>query len=209
MSDPQPSSERRPIEPVLHAPRPAIRVGDFAQAIEHYVDWLGFKLDSEWREAPGQPAIGFLSRDHCVFMINEHPAVPGPASIHLDVSHLDELAVEWNERRPGSVTIHRAPPYEFPEVTIEDPWGNRLFFEGKIEADEQERRAAVRAQMKAYVEELLEAGRPLPTPEALRDAVGPPLGTAIEVLNEYPEYGEMFDSRRAARTKPTSERTEE
>ena len=147
MSKRQPGkSEPRPTKPVLHAPRPALHVGDFAQAIEHYVDWLGFNLDSEWREAPGQPAIGFLSRDQCVFMINEHPAVPGSASIHLDVSHLDVLAEEWNARRPGSVKIHRAPPYEF---------------------------------------------------------------TAIEVLNEYTAYGELFDARRAAETKPTSEHTEE
>jgi catechol 2,3-dioxygenase-like lactoylglutathione lyase family enzyme len=198
----------RTSKPVLHPPRPAIRVGDFDQAIAHYVDWLGFTLDSEWREAPGQPAIGFLSRDHFVFMINEHPNVPGPASIHLDVSNLEVLAREWNERRPGSVTIHRAPPYEFPEVAIEDPWGNRLFFEGKIEAEEQERRALVHARMKSFVENEIEAGRPLPTPEALRDAVGPPLGTAIEVLNEYPAYGELFDARRAAATKPTSEQSE-
>lgn len=188
----------QPSRPVLYAPRPAFRVGDFDQAIQHYVDWLGFRLDAEWREAPGEPAIGFLSRDHCVFMINEHPSAQGPASVHLDVGNLELLAAEWNQRRPGSVTIRRAPPYEFPEVAIEDPWGNWLFFEGKIEAEEVQRRTAVRSRMKAYVDKELEAGRALPTLESLRHVIGPPLGTAIEVLNEYPEYGKSFDSQRAA-----------
>jgi catechol 2,3-dioxygenase-like lactoylglutathione lyase family enzyme len=183
-------------KPVLHAPRPAVRIGDFDQAIAHYVSWLGFNLDSEWREAPGMPAVGFLSRDHFVFMINEHPDASGPATIHLDVSNLETLAEEWNLRRPDSAKIHRALPYEFPEVMIEDPWGNRLFFEGKIEAEEQQRRIVVHEQMTAFVEKELAAGRAIPTPETLRDAVGPPLGVAIEVLNAYPEYGELFESRR-------------
>ena len=184
--------------PVLQAPRPAFRVGDFDQALAHYVTWLGFKLDWDWREAPGQPAIGSLSRDHCSFMINEHAEASGPAAIHLDVSNLEALAAEWNDRRPDAVSIHRAPPYEFPEVMVEDPWGNRLYFEGKDERKAQQRQQAVRERMRRHVERELDAGRELPTPEALRDAVGPPLGTAIEVLNEYPEYGALFDARRAA-----------
>jgi hypothetical protein len=96
-------------QPILHAPRPALRIGNFETAIDHYVAWLGFNLDWEWREAPGQPAIGFLSRDHFAFMINEYPDAPGPA--------------------------------------------------------------------------------------ALRDAVGPPLGVAIEVLNEHPDYARAFSAR--------------
>ncbi len=181
--------------PVLHPPRPALAVGDFAQAKAHYVQWLGFNLDAEWREAPGMPAVGFLSRDRFTFMINEQPDAPGPASIHLDVSGLELLVEEWNQRRPDAVQINRAPPYEFPEVVIEDPWGNRLSFEGKIEAEERERRDQVRQEMKAFVDDVIKTGGQLPTPEALRETVGPPLGVAIEVLNEYPEYGALYALR--------------
>lgn len=35
-----------------------------------------------------------------------------------------------------------------------------------------------------------------PTPEEIRDVVGPPLGTAIEVLNEFPGYEEAYNARR-------------
>ena len=52
--------------------------------------------------------------------------------------------------------------------------------------------------MKAYVEQQLADGKELPTPEVLRDAVGPPLGVAIEVLNDYPEYEALFQARRYA-----------
>ena len=180
---------------ILHPPRPALKVGDFAEAVVHYVDWLGFRLDWEWREAPGEPAIGFLSRDQFSFMLNEHPDAIGPAAIHLDVQNLDTLVEEWDARRPGGAVIRSAPPYEFPEVVIEDPWGNLLYFEGKIEAEEAQRRKTVADAMRRWVRAELDAGRPLPTPAALRDAVGPPLGVAIEVLNEYPEYGALIAAR--------------
>lgn len=181
--------------PLLHTPRPALKVGDFKEAMAHYVDWLGFQLDWEWREARGEPAIAALSRDHFTFMVNEHPDAVGPAAIHLEVENLPALVEEWNQRRPGAAVIRTAPPYEFPEAVVEDPWGNRLYFEGKLEAEEVARRETVAHEMRAFIAAELEAGRPLPTPEALRSAVGPPLGVAIEVLNGYPEYGALHAAR--------------
>lgn len=183
------------LTPVLQRIRPVLRVGSHAQALDHYVDWLGFALDWEWREAPGQPVIAALSRDDCAFMINEHPQTPGPTSLHLDVRNLNALVDEWNDKRPGSAEVRIAPPYEFEDVPITDPWGNVLVFEGKDEAAETRKREAIRPRMRKYVESRLEAGHELPTPEEVRDAVGPPLGTAIEVLNEFPEYGRVFDAR--------------
>ncbi len=185
-----------PAAALLHPPRPALKVGDFSEAVAHYVEWLGFTLDWEWREAPGEPAIGFLSRDRFTFMINEHRDALGPAAIHLDVQNLDALVEEWDGRRPGAAVIRSVPPYEFPEAVIEDPWGNRLHFEGKLESEEAARRRTVADAMRRHVESELEAGRPLPAPEDLRRTVGPPLGVAIEVLNEYPEYAAPFRARR-------------
>lgn len=44
--------------------------------------------------------------------------------------------------------------------------------------------------MREYVRERLAAGHPCPTPEEVVEAVGRPLGIAIEVLNEFSEYAE-------------------
>ena len=182
--------------PRLRVVRPVLRIGSFEQAVEHYVDWLGFALDWDWREAPGQPVVAAMSRDECAFMLNEHPDTPGPTVLHLDVANLDALVAEWNGRRAGSAKASVSPPYEFMDVRIVDPWRNTLVFEGKDEADETRRRDAVRPKMRRFVEARLEAGEGLPTPEEIRAAIGPPLGTAIEVLNEYPDYGEVFNARR-------------
>ena len=183
--------------PVLQAFRPVLKIGSYAQAVEHYVAWLGFHLDWDWREAPGQPAIAAFSRDGVEFMVNEYPSTIGPAAIHLNVVNLDALVEEWNARRPGSARMSIEPPYEFPEVRITDPWGNVFAFEGKNDAIERARHRSVRPKMRAYVQAQLDEGRGFPTPDEVREVVGPPLGTAIEVLNEFPGYGEAFAARQA------------
>lgn len=183
--------------PALRAFRPVFGVRSFQKAVEHYRDWLGFTLEWEWREAPGQPAIGAFTRDDASFMVNEFPDAPGPAELHLDVKNLDALIDEWNARRPGSARAHIGPPGEFPEVRITDPWGNTIAFEGKEEAEERKRNEAMRPKMRQYVESRLNAGLPIPTPEEVREAVGPPIATAVEVLNEFPEYAAAFEARLA------------
>lgn len=184
--------------PVLQPLRPALSVGNYEQAIDHYVNWLGFHLDWDWREAPGQPTIASLSRDGVSFFIGDAPdAGNGPARIHLTVKNFDALVDEWNARRPGSVEVRIAPPYEFPDAPITDPWGNVFVFEGQNEAKEQRRREAVRPKMRQYIQEQLDTGHGFPTPEEVREAVGPPLGIAIETLNEFEGYGEAFNARQS------------
>jgi catechol 2,3-dioxygenase-like lactoylglutathione lyase family enzyme len=190
--------------PALRAFRPVLKVGSFEQALEHYRDWLGFRLDWEWREAPRQPTIAAFSRDDAAFMVTEYQDGPGPVELHLDVSNLDALVDEWNMRRPGAATVHVAPPGEFPEVRISDAWGNLIAFEGKEEATLRKRREPVRPKMRQYVESELNAGRPIPTPEQVREAVGPPIAMAVEVLNEFPEYAAVYQERLAQARKGAS-----
>ena len=183
--------------PRLGVARTVVNVGNYAEAVKHYVDWLGFNLDWDWREAEGQPTIASLSRDDFIFFLNEYKdAAKGPVSIHVTVRNLPALVDEWNERRPNSVEARMAPPYEFPDVPVVDAWDNEFVFEGQDEAAESKRREEVRPKMREYIQGELNAGNGFPTPEEVRDIVGPPLGTAIEVLNEFDGYREAFEARR-------------
>ncbi len=119
--------------PVLYPFRPVLRIGSYKEALDHYADWLGFRLEWDWREAPGQPVIAAFSRDGVEFMVNEYPDTLGPIELHLNVKNLDALVEEWNVRRPGAAEV--------------------------------------------------------------RSVLGPPLATAIDVLNEFPGYREAFDAR--------------
>ena len=140
--------------PVLQPLRPSLKVGDCEAAVRQYVGWLGFNLDWDWREAPGQPTIASLSRDGVSFFISDDPRVShGPSSIHPSVRHLDALVDEWNANRPGSVKVRIAPPCEFPDVPITDDWGNVFVFEGQNEQEERQCRDAIRPKMRQYIQE--------------------------------------------------------
>lgn len=176
---------------------PVFGIDDYAAAREHYVDWLGFRVDWEWREAAGEPVIMAISRDQASFMLSEFPdAAPG-ASVTLKVVGLASLVAEWNSRRPGGANIYIEPPYEFPSCRIVDPSGNELHFQEPLSEAEQAQRTQNRARMQDFVRGRIERGEPLPTPEELRAAVGPDLGTAVEVLNEFPDYAAAFARRKA------------
>ena len=179
----------------IEAMVPVFGIDCYDQAKAHYVDWLGFAIDWEWREAEGQPVIMAISRDQASFMLNEYDA-PAPSIVTLKVTDLASLAAEWNGRRPGSVEVAIEPPYEFPAVLIKDPWGNALHFQQPLDAAEQAVRAANRERMRDCVRALRSAGKPFPAPAELREAIGPDLGTAVEVLNEFPGYAAAFNARR-------------
>lgn len=166
---------------------PVLGIGSRDGAVDFYVSWLGFALDWEWREAPGRPSIIAISRDGIGMMLNE--AVPArDAWLTLKVRDLRALAEEWNGRRPSSAEIIIEPPYEIPTVMLTDPFGNRLHFAQPVDAEEERRRRERAERMRALVRERLDRGDGCPTPAELVAAIGPPVGLAMDVLCEFPEY---------------------
>ncbi len=183
------------IKPRIHKIVPVLGIASHQDAIDHYINWLGFDLDWEWREAAGQPTIISISRDDISIMLNEFGVVAAGAHITLHVLNLDALAEEWNTRRPGSAVVELEMPYEIPTVSVTDTFGNCLRFQGEnpIEWCREENEP----EMRAFIQAKLDAGDPFPTPQEVRDAVGPVLGLAIEVLNSFPGYAEAYKARGA------------
>ena len=181
-------------KPRIHTMVPVFAISSYKDAVAHYVDWLGFNLDWEWREAEGQPVIMAISRDEVAFMLNESPGRPAASDVVLHVENLAALADEWNARRPGSATVQVGPPYEIPTLTVTDPWGNTLSFQAENPVEQVREENA--PKMRAYIQRRLDEGEPFPTPEEVREAVGPVLGLAIEVLNEFSGYAEAFAARK-------------
>ncbi|MCH8292965.1 hypothetical protein IH992_17895, partial [Candidatus Poribacteria bacterium] len=108
---------------------PVFGIGSYDEAVAHYVDWLGFNLDWEWREAPGRPVIMAISRDGVSLMLNEHPASSSASSLVLKVTDIYAFAEEWNAKRPNSVTVDIEPPYDIPSISLRDPFGNSMDFQ--------------------------------------------------------------------------------
>jgi uncharacterized glyoxalase superfamily protein PhnB len=108
---------------------PILRIFDEAKAREFYVGFLGFAVDSEHRFAPDLPLYMQVSRDGCVLHLSEHygDASPG-AAIRIDTTDLDAFHAELSSKRykyarPG---INEQPWGR--EVSVKDPFGNRLIF---------------------------------------------------------------------------------
>ncbi|WP_415660641.1 glyoxalase superfamily protein [Roseateles sp.] len=109
---------------------PILRSFDAAKAREFYVDFLGFAIDWEHRFAPDLPLYMQLSRGGCVLHLSEHhgDACPG-AAMRIRVSdieafHAELAAKRYRHARPGL----EDRPWGSRDVSVTDPFGNRLTF---------------------------------------------------------------------------------
>jgi hypothetical protein len=169
---------------------PVFGITSYAGAVAHYVDWLGFNLDWEWREAPDRPVIMAISRDGVSLMLNEHPSSSSASSLTLKVTDIDAFAEEWNGRRPNSVKVVVGPPYDIPSIYATDPFGNYMDFQQPVSAEEEAARQAHIPHMRDYIREQLADAGNCPTPTQVMEAVGGPLGLVLDTLCEFPEYGQ-------------------
>ena len=159
--------------------QPAFRIGSYAEAVAHYVDWLGFNLDWEWRSEPDAPVIVSVSRDNLSLFLNEQEAASN-VWLRVSVVGLQGMVDEWNERRPDSIELILEQPYELPTAYVADPFGNGLAFQElqteqiKLEHDLQVERAA------AFLEQ--HHDKRLLSSEALAGECGCTLGVAGEAI---------------------------
>ncbi len=109
---------------------PVLRIFDEAKAREFYVGYLGFAVTFEYRAAPELPLYMGVARDDCLLHLSEHhgDASPG-AALRVEVATLDALCDELRARayryaRP----VIEAMPWGTRDMTLTDPFGNRLTF---------------------------------------------------------------------------------
>jgi uncharacterized glyoxalase superfamily protein PhnB len=109
---------------------PILRSFDEALARAFYLGWLGFEVVFEHRFEPGMPLYMGIRRGDCMLHLSEHPGDASPgASMRIEVSDIDALAAELNARpcqrlRPTVQTM----PWGTRDMTVTDPFGNRLTF---------------------------------------------------------------------------------
>ena len=112
---------------------PIFRMFDVAKAREFYLDYLGFSVVFEHRFEDTAPLYMGLSKDGVNLHLSEHhgDCTPGSA-IRIEVTGIDDFhsslqAKNYPYLNPGIEEM----PWGSREVSIKDPFGNRLtFFEG-------------------------------------------------------------------------------
>ncbi|MBF9236915.1 VOC family protein [Hymenobacter sp. BT683] len=112
--------------------KPILRIFDYSKALEFYRTWLGFRID--WEHRPqGSPGYLQVSRDDVVLHLSEHHGDCSPgARVFIDdfadltAFHQHLLAQHYHYNRPSLFS-----PFYDPtalEMTVTDPFGNRLTF---------------------------------------------------------------------------------
>ena len=108
---------------------PILRIFDEAKAREFYVEFLGFKVDWEHRFEANTPLYMQISREGCVLHLSEHHGDCSPGSaVRIETADIDafhaRLPKDYKYARPGI----NEPPWGTREVSVKDPFGNRLTF---------------------------------------------------------------------------------
>ena len=109
---------------------PIFRIFSIDKAREFYLDFLGFKVDWEFRFEPDFPVYMQVSRDGLAFHLSEHHGDGTPGSIaYVCMSGVEELHRELNDKkyrhnRPGL----NKQDWGTTEMTVTDPFNNRITF---------------------------------------------------------------------------------
>jgi len=119
----------------LSAVTPILRIFDEARARQFYVDFLGFEVDWEHRFAPDLPLYLQVARGACVLHLSEHhgDCCPG-AALRIAVDNIDDLHAELAGKQYGYARpAVEDTPWGSRELTVRDPFGNRLTFSASAE----------------------------------------------------------------------------
>lgn len=123
--------------------KPILRIFDYQRAIEHYVNWLGFKIDWEHRFDENAPVYMQVSRACIVLHLSEHSGDGTPGTnVFIDnfeglrEYHRELLEKKYKYNRPGI----GVPFYDENalEVTVIDPFHNQLILVERNAKEKQE-----------------------------------------------------------------------
>jgi len=109
---------------------PVLRSFDEAKAKEFYIDFLGFQVDFEYRFGENFPLYMGISKDDCQLHITEHYGAANPGgAVRIAIEGIREyqqalLDKQYKFARPGL----DQKPWGVIEMTITDPFGNRITF---------------------------------------------------------------------------------
>lgn len=114
---------------------PILRIFDVEKAEEFYMDFLGFERQWEHRFEPDFPLYMEVSRGDCILHLSEHhgDSTPGSA-VRIETSSIEDYhkgLIEKNYRfaRPGL----EQKPWGTKEISVGDPFGNRIVFYERIQ----------------------------------------------------------------------------
>ena len=116
----------------LEPPVPVLRIFDYKLARAFYIDWLGFKIAWEHHSEPEGLHWLAIYRDAANLYLTEHQGSPG-AKVYIRTSDLEAFHRELQGRpHPNINPDIDVEPWGAKSCCVIDPFGNRIYFTGKI-----------------------------------------------------------------------------
>jgi catechol 2,3-dioxygenase-like lactoylglutathione lyase family enzyme len=109
---------------------PVFRIFSLEKAREFYLDFLGFKVDWEYRFDPTAPVYMQISRDGLLLHLSEHHGDGTPGSLtYVYTTGVEALHRELNDKNyrhnhPGL----QQQEWGMLEMQVVDPFNNRIVF---------------------------------------------------------------------------------
>lgn len=109
---------------------PILRIFDEAMAKQFYLDYLEFTLDWEHRFEAGSPLYMQVSKGNVLLHLSMHYGDCSPgAAVRIETDELVPFRMKLIDKR----NVHSRPgieetPWGTREMTLTDPFGNRLIW---------------------------------------------------------------------------------
>ncbi len=109
---------------------PVLRIHDYEEAKAFYIDFLGFKIDFEWRHEENFPVYMGVSRGGLALHLSEHKGQPAghPGAVQLAVDNVLDLYAELKGKKGDMEEAPIDQAWGTTEFGIKDPFDNALVF---------------------------------------------------------------------------------
>jgi uncharacterized glyoxalase superfamily protein PhnB len=109
---------------------PILRIDNYEEAKAYYIDFLGFKIDFEWRHAENFPVYMGVSRGGLALHLSEHKGEPvgHPGAVQLQVENVLALYAELNGKKSNMEEKPIDQAWGSTELKLKDPFDNALTF---------------------------------------------------------------------------------
>ncbi len=112
---------------------PTLRILDYQEAIDFYIQALGFRIDWEHRFGPNEPVYMQISRNGLTLHLSENKRFRTGVIVFVESKNLNELYSDLNARQNKiTLTKPERTNWQTIQMQIEDPFGNLLRFNENV-----------------------------------------------------------------------------
>ena len=112
---------------------PTLRILDYQEAIDFYIQALGFRIDWEHRFEPNEPVYMQISRNGLTLHLSENKRFRTGVIVFVESKNLNELYSDLNARQNKiTLTKPERTNWQTMQMQIEDPFGNLLRFNENV-----------------------------------------------------------------------------